>query len=271
MYNNKIKHRLNYILIVILVLAGFANRTAYGKDQNMQKTDEKLQSDQYTYGIGSVSKMFATVAVMKLVEEGKVDLDTPLIRYIPEFSMADERYKEITPKMLLNHSSGLMGTTSHNGFLFGRGDTSYHDTFLEQLKNQELKADPGEYSVYCNDGFMLADILIERVSGMSFSNYIEKEISTPIGLKHTVTPQLGLDENILAPIYFNNYPLPYANCQTLASGGIYGTPEDLCIFSQVFMENGKTILSKESIDLMFCHTFSNNSSFFITLFVFSIK
>ncbi|MCT6816940.1 MAG: beta-lactamase family protein, partial [Lysinibacillus fusiformis] len=59
------------------------------------------------YGIGSVSKIYTTAAVMKLVDEGKVDLDVPVVHYIPDFQMKDERYKRITPRMLLNHSSGL--------------------------------------------------------------------------------------------------------------------------------------------------------------------
>lgn len=61
------------------------------------------------YGIGSTSKMFAAAAVMKLVDEGKVDLDVPVVNYITDFKMKDPRYKQITPRMLLNHSSGLQG------------------------------------------------------------------------------------------------------------------------------------------------------------------
>ena len=53
---------------------------------------------------------------MKLVDEGKVDLDAPVARYIPDFKMKDKRYKHITPRMLLNHSSGLQGSTFNNSF-----------------------------------------------------------------------------------------------------------------------------------------------------------
>jgi len=60
------------------------------------------------YGIGSVSKMFTTAAVMKLAEQGKVDLDSPVTKYLPDFKMADGRYKKITVRMLLNHSSGML-------------------------------------------------------------------------------------------------------------------------------------------------------------------
>ena len=59
------------------------------------------------YGIGSISKIYTTVAVMQLVEAGKVDLDKPVTAYLPTFKMADERYQDITVRMLLNHSSEI--------------------------------------------------------------------------------------------------------------------------------------------------------------------
>lgn len=250
--------RFTAILLVILVSIYFTIKTGNANAQEtnditLKNNTEKnaVQTGNYQYGLGSVSKMFTTVAVMKLVDRGMLDLDLPLTCYIPEFHMADDRYKQITTKMLLNHSSGIMGTTLHNAFLQGDADTSYHDSFLDQLSKQRLKADPGEYSVYCNDGFTLAEILIEKVSGMSFSDFIQSEISEPLGLSSTLTPRDGLDERILAPTYFNNHTVPYVNCQLLASGGIYGTSEDLCKFSLVFMkDSGFNILSKESIDLM---------------------
>jgi CubicO group peptidase (beta-lactamase class C family) len=254
----QLKQRLIMILGSLFISFCSTGITGYAKTQvpvilNPQKQVawDLTYTDSYQYGIGSVSKMFGAVAVMKLVEEGKIDLDTPLTYYIPEFRMADERYKQITPKMLLNHSSGIMGTTLHNSFLHGDSDTSYHDTFLDQLAKQELKAAPGDYSVYCNDGFTLAEILVEQVSGMSFSEFIQKEISEPLGLSNTTTPRDKLDENLLAPIYFGSHQIPYTNCNPLASGGIYGTSKDLVKFSTIFMkDHAINILSKESLDLM---------------------
>lgn len=68
-------------------------------------------TDTTMFGIGSVSKMFATIAVMKLVDRGLVNLDTPLITYLPTFRMAAAGYENITVRMLLNHSSGFPGQT----------------------------------------------------------------------------------------------------------------------------------------------------------------
>lgn len=255
---HRLKHSIKFTLLTLFLILSCTQITGYHMNsaaavgiQNKQTVENLVKPDHYQYGIGSVSKMFVTVAVMKLVDEGKIDLDTPLIHYIPDFRMADERYKQITPKMLLNHSSGIMGTTMHNSTLSGYADSSYHDTFLDQLKTQKLKADPGEYSVYCNDGFMLAEILVERVSGMSFSDFIRKEISEPLGLHHTSTPVDILDESALAPTYYDNHVLPYVNCQLIASGGIYSTSQDLCKFAQIFMNDRNTkILSSKSVDAM---------------------
>ena len=67
--------------------------------------------DDLVYCIASVSKMYSTAAVMQLVDAGKVKLDGYVTEYLPDFKMADERYKDITVRMLMNHTSGIMGTT----------------------------------------------------------------------------------------------------------------------------------------------------------------
>ncbi|WP_145412985.1 serine hydrolase [Paenibacillus xylanexedens] len=199
------------------------------------------------YGIGSASKMFLTTAVMKLVDEGKVKLDDPVVDYIPEFKMKDKRYAQITVRMLLNHSSGLLGTSSNSAILFEDPDTHAHDTLLEQLASQHLKADPGAYSVYSNDGFSLAEILVERVSGLSFTEFMHRHITTPLGMNHTKTPQDPLDVKHMATTYSakkERQPLETTNM--IASGGIYSTAEDLVKLSQVFTNETNGVVSKES-------------------------
>ncbi|UNK16097.1 beta-lactamase family protein [Paenibacillus sp. N3/727] len=204
------------------------------------------------YGIGSTSKMILTTAVMKLVDDGKVDLDLPVVKYIPDFKMKDDRYKQITPRMLLNHSSGLLGTSGRNATLYGDHDTFSHDTFLEQLATQRLKADPGAFSVYCNDGFTLAEILVERVSGMGFTAFIHKYITEPLDMTHTKTPQDLLDPAKMAGIYSPLYDgqLPKENYNIIASGGIYSTAEDLAKLSQIFTGQVDGILSSKSVEAM---------------------
>ncbi|MEQ6353317.1 serine hydrolase domain-containing protein [Lysinibacillus sp. M3] len=204
------------------------------------------------YGIGSVSKMYATAAVMKLVDEGKVDLDAPVVRYVPDFKMKDERYKRITVRMLLNHSSGLQGSTLSNSFLFKDNDTYAHDNLLQQLSNQHLKADPGAFSVYCNDGFTLAEIMVERVSGMSFTEFIHQRFTKSLKLNHTKTPQDKWEDDTRAGLYFPMYQgqLPTESVNVIGTGGISSTAEDMVRFSQIFMGYEKGILSDKAVKAM---------------------
>jgi Beta-lactamase class C and other penicillin binding proteins len=204
------------------------------------------------YGIGSVSKVYTTAAVMQLVEQGKVNLDTSVVKYLPEFKMADARYKDITVRMLLNHSSGIMGTSSGNASLYGDNDTYSMDHLLKELATQRLKADPGAYSVYCNDGFSLAQLLVEKVSGISFSEYINKNIAAPLSLSSTKTPLDKIPGDLLARIYsMDNKVLPTDTLNMIGAGGIFSTAEDVCHFAEIFMNNRNTkLLSVDSVKAM---------------------
>ena len=204
------------------------------------------------FGIGSVSKMYVTAAAMMLVDAGQVDLDAPLALYIKDFTMADERYKKITPRMLMNHSSGLYGTHYGNTMLFDDNDTLAHDELLMRLKSEKLKSDPGAYSVYCNDGFQLLEILVERVSGIGYSEYLAKYISEPLGLSGTKTPLDTFDRDRLAKTYFPTIEqaLPVENANVLGAGGLYSTAEELAKFSEVLIGNRTDVLSENSAQAM---------------------
>ena len=213
---------------------------------------EKPLTDDTLYGTGSVSKMFTTAVVMALVEEGLLGLDTPVVQYLPQFKMADARYVDITVRHLLNHSSGLPGSIWPQGMLWDvHGDgasTVAHDSFLQVMAGQRLKADPGAYSVYCNDGFTLAELVCEAVTGQNFSGLIEAYISEPLGLENTVTPQSDFDRDALARTYL---PLPAAaetpaeTLNAIGAGGVMSTAGELALFGQIFLEGG-AVLSEQS-------------------------
>ena len=214
--------------------------------------ENKTAPDAFTmYGIASVSKIFTTTAVMKLAEEGKIKLDEPVVTYLPEFKMADPRYKEITVRMLLNHSSGLMGGNLTNAVLYGTVDQTATDNLLENLKKQRLKANPGEFSVYSNDGFSLAELVVERVSGKDFTTYLHQNLLSDFGLKHTNTAGERFVTRKLARSYSTNNQLhPYENFAMIGTGGIYSSASDLVQFAQNFMENEYSTLSQDSLQQM---------------------
>lgn len=226
-----------------IVLSGHAG--SYSRTENRALTNHNL------YGVGSVSKIYTTAAAMQLAEAGKLDLDKPVTAYLPGFTMADERYKQITVRMLLNHSSGLMGSSTANAFLLGDPeDTSGTDDLLNRLKTQRLKADPGAYSVYCNDGFTLAELVVEAVSGQDFSEYLHDHVLGPNGLDGTFTPADEFDRDLMARTYLgqNNSALPPETLGVVGTGGIYATAEDLASFGGVFC--GTKLLRQSSLDAM---------------------
>ena len=214
------------------------------------KTENRLLTDDILYGVGSVSKIYTTVAVMQLAEDGKVDLDAPVTRYLPDFRMADSRYRDITVRMLLNHSSGIMGTGLAGAVLFGDADTSATDGLLEALSTQRLIADPGAYSVYCNDGFTLAELVVEAVSGMDFMDYVEANILDPIGLESTFAPGDDFDAARLAKTYSgtSTEALPADCLNAVGAGGIYATASDLAAFGGAL--TGTDLLSDASLEAM---------------------
>ncbi|PQP81361.1 serine hydrolase [Paenibacillus sp. PCH8] len=216
------------------------------------KVSQKRVDKDSMYGIGSVSKMVVTTATMMLVDSGEINLDEPITSYIKDFKMADDRYTQITPRMLMNHSSGLYGTHYGNSMLFEDNDTRNHDELLSKLKNEQLKSDPGAYSVYCNDGFQLLEILVERVSGLSYSDYIAKFISQPLQLEATKTPLDSFDRDRLSETYWPTLEskMPVENANILGTGGIYSTSDELSQFGEVLMGNRPDILSESSVKAM---------------------
>ena len=232
-----------------ITLSGHAG--VYSKTENRAILDDDL------YGVGSVSKIYTTVAVMQLVEDGKINLDSPVTKYLPDFKMADERYKDITVRMLLNHSSGLMGTSNQNFMLFADDDRSAAEDLLERLSTQRLKADPGAFSVYCNDGFTLAELVVEAVSGKSFPAYLRTEIFEPAGLQNTFAPQDEFDASRLVRIYqgADTRALPQDCLGTVGTGGIYSSASDLAAFGGAL--TGKGLLSEKSLKAMAAPEYKN--------------
>lgn len=208
-------------------------------------------SEQHIYGIGSVSKMYATTAVMQLVEEGKVELDGPVTDYIPNFRMADERYKDITVRMLMDHTSGIMGSTHTNGMLYLDNNTASHDELLDNLTKQRLKANPGEYACYCNDGFCLLEIIVEEVTDMSFTDYIEKNIVAKTGGESTGTAEnLFGNENLVPPVAADNKEYEQFYCMEYGAGGLFSTSSDVANFGAAFFKGDNSLLSETSKEMM---------------------
>lgn len=214
------------------------------------KSEDRALTDDILYGIGSVSKIYTTVAILQLAQQGDVSLDVPVTRYLPQFRMADPRYRDITVRMLLNHSSGLMGSGLAGAILFDDADDSAVDELLETLSTQRLVADPGAYSVYCNDGFTLAQLIVEAVSGQDFMEYVHEHILAPAGLEHTFAPGDDFDPDLLAKTYSGSdpRPLPQDCLNAVGAGGLYASASDLAAFGGALTDS--TLLSASAREAM---------------------
>ncbi|NLN49070.1 MAG: serine hydrolase [Clostridiales bacterium] len=195
------------------------------------------------FNIGSISKIFTAASILILEQEGKLSLDNPVTDYIPNFTMNDERYKDITVRMLINHSSGLPGTYMKDGFAAAK-NRSYVEETLKELKTGNLVNDPGKISIYCNDGFTVAEAVIEHVSGMSYPEFLENKIFSKMSLDNTSAYFKDGNENI-ARVYEkdNIMPLPLEYVNILGSGGISSTAIDLCKYGEI-LQSGVVLNSK---------------------------
>lgn len=203
------------------------------------------------YCIGSTSKMFATVAVMKLVDRGLIALDEPVVKHLKSFRMLSPEYRQITVRMLLNHSSGFPGTDYRNAFTT-TPFKDYSAQVLETLATERLKHAPGYLSVYCNDGFTVAEQLIASVTGKSYSRFVEDEILKPLGMKSSRYMLDYPPEGSAAKRYDGKgRELPFMFVNVLASGGLYSTPSDMARFAMMLIGKGRLgdarILSEKAV------------------------
>lgn len=149
---------------------------------NPQPVDEKT-----LFPLASVSKTFTATALMRLVAEGKVHLDDPVRRYVPELKLADEQAAaRITVLNLLNHTAGL----DWNLIDDGEGDRSLAG-LVAKLAQLPLIAPPGARASYSQAGYNLAGRIVEKVTGLPFEQAMASLVLEPVGLADTV---YGLSE-----------------------------------------------------------------------------
>ncbi len=135
--------------------------------------------------IGSQTKSFTAVAIMKLVEQGKVDLDAPVVRYLPWFRTADRRGAEITVRMLLHNTSGI--PSADRGFYSQETDESAIEREVRGLSRVPLVRAPGKSFEYSNENWGVAGAIITAVSGLPYSTFLEREVLEPLGMTRSST------------------------------------------------------------------------------------
>ncbi|MDQ2955864.1 MAG: beta-lactamase family protein [Actinomycetota bacterium] len=136
------------------------------------------------FQIGSITKVYTATMVLQLVEEGLVELDAPVLRYLPELRLSTPGLvDEVTVRQLLTHTSGIDGDHFYDG---GRGDDALQ-RFVASCASIGLTHPAGATMSYCNSGFSLLGAIIERVTSTTWDAALRSRIIEPLGLKQTVT------------------------------------------------------------------------------------
>ncbi len=197
--------------------------------------------------VASVSKSFTATAVLTLVDDGRISLDEPVVSYLPEFHMADERARRITVRQLLNQTSGLSDTGVD---IAAAEEATSLSEYVAALRDGTLAADPGTRWEYCNVNYELAARLVEVVSGQPFGDYLRERVFTPLGMSSSavdaseVTPALG--HNSLFGLWFSRSELE-GFLDNGGAGGVVTTARDMGRWLIAQNGHGSTVVALESL------------------------
>lgn len=227
-------------------------RRAYGYADVERK--EAMTVD-HIFRIASHSKTFAATAVMQLAEKGALDIDQPIVKYLPWLKEhKDPRMQLVSARQLLSHSAGFLRDGSDPNFWELSFPFPDADLFKRDLMKSDLVFDNNTRMKYSNFAYTLVGLLIEEVSGMSFHQYVEKHILEPLGLDDTgaeLTPEI-------LPRLVTGYSRPDAqkdrlpidkniNTRAMASAtGFYSTALEMCQYFNNQFVGSHTLLSDES-------------------------
>lgn len=239
------------------ILLAESGRAVYQRSFGYADYTTAIQNDQNThYNIASISKIFTSTAILQLKEKGKLKLDDTLCRHLPAFP-----YPQITIRHLLTHTSGLPDLELYEPLIKKYPDTVVTNEIIIPVLIQEkrkLYFTPGDQFSYCNTNFELLALLVEKLSGISFPAYLEKNIFQPAGMLHTRCVQRGTQMttgSVATPhvkewMYDSTYRrvfdvkryryTSYNNDAAIGASNIVTTTGDMQLFDKAFFE-GKLI------------------------------
>lgn len=237
------------------------NQIIHSRGFGLARPDGETPTPQTPFFIGSLTKSFTGLAVMQLVESGQIELDNPVQHYLPWFRVADaEASTQITVHHLLNQTSSLplvSGWTIMSNFDQSSGAG---ECLARELCRLKLKRPVGSAFEYSNVNYNLLGLIIEAVSGESYSAYIRRHIFKPLGMNHSHTSKADAQRDGLAvghqswfgiPIPVPDFPVPVSS---LPSGQLISSAEDMAIYLMMFLNEGRSgkvqILSPQGIDAL---------------------
>ncbi|MGB0895687.1 MAG: serine hydrolase domain-containing protein [Flavobacteriaceae bacterium] len=210
------------------------------------------------FPVASISKWVTSFGILKLVEQGKLDLDKPIDDYLTRWHLPKSEFdnKNVTARKLLSHSSGLIDDLGYNGFapntaiqtieesLTKASDTEYSDGVAV------IGYEPGSKYMYSGAGYTILQLVIEEISGQSFQDYMKNEVFIPLNMVNSTFQYQDTSNVHLAKIYKENGETrPMNKFTALAAAGLYTTTEDLSKFLNANISSN-TVLTKETIAKM---------------------
>jgi D-alanyl-D-alanine carboxypeptidase len=155
-------------------------RIAYLQAYGDARLDPRLPATpEMRYSIGSISKQFAATAILMLAEQGKLSLDDPVARFVPDLTRA----KEITIRQVLSHTSGYQDYWPQDYMPPSMLQPVSTDQILDRWACNPLDFDPGTEWQYSNTGYVIAGLIVERASGQPLVEFLRQHIFTPLGMK----------------------------------------------------------------------------------------
>jgi CubicO group peptidase (beta-lactamase class C family) len=208
--------------------------------------------------IGSTTKSFTALAVMQLVDAGLVDLEASVRDYVPELALADARVDDITVRDLLQQTSGLDDLAG--GPLLASATDGTPLAAIAELEDAQLASTPGETWRYANANYVLAGLVVERASGLSYGDYVQREIFTPLGMTHSSATTDPVGSDVLADGHRFWFGVPVAaeptrRQATLAAGYLISTAGDLGRYLSMYLAaglgpDGTRIVSTEGVETL---------------------
>lgn len=205
----------------------------------------------------SIAKSMTAMAVMQLVEQGKVNLDAPVTTYLPYFTMADLRYQAITVRMLLNHTSG-MPDDPWDFTLTGNVDPL--EQAVRSLSSKSLLDAPGAAWSYADVGFDILGDLVAKVSGESFPAYMKEHLLKPMGMLTSTFVGEEVDSALRVTGYVDaeaggvNVGEANFDARNAPAANLSSNCEEMAQWAMVMLNQGKMgerqLLTAESIEAM---------------------
>ena len=212
---------------------------AYGMADREARRPNNLET---TFNLGSINKIFTQIAIMQLAAAGKLDLDSTVAKYWPDYPNR-EVARKVSIRQLLRHTSGIGGNVFGAPASGRRNDIRRLQDYLPMFVNAPMQFEPGTRNAYSNAGYLLLGLLIERLSGQDYYSYVRQHIYEPANMTRTgsfavdsLPPNTAIgytrgdeDASANAPVRRNTNDLPGRGS---SAGGGYSTAQDLVKFLQ---------------------------------------